>query len=231
MIVVIQFEDFVKDKKGIIFQILVSIIVFFIGYTANAQDSLSVKSITVILKDKTELQGNIVKEDSTSITIRTPLGVEKVIHRIDLIEVREELNKKFLFNRDMTGAFGFTTITPTLLNIRGGFRYKSFGFHTSLGKLGSWYGIQFNPMIVLHNDEEIFGYFSGMLGYMEFDDPIFNLLGAKQSRVKWSYLGISYVLHHKGGFLFDLGITLGGEGRPPSKEIQILFQIGYVFQF
>ncbi len=227
----VLYEGIIRGMKRIIFQILVSIIVFFIGFNANAQDSSSVKNITVVLKDKTELQGTIVKEDSTSITIRTPLGAEKVIQRMDLTEVREELNKKFLFNRDMTGAFGFTAFTPALLNIRGGFRYKSFGFHTSLGKLGSWYGIQFNPMIVLHHDEEIFGYFSGVLGYMEFDDPIFNLFGTSQSRVKWSYMGMSYVLHHKGGFLFDLGLTLGGKGRPPSKEIQILFQIGYVFQF
>ena len=202
--------------------------------TLFASDSTTTSRCKIVLTNGVELIGEIVDESSTEIVLKSE-GVESKVQRTFIKRIEylspEELEREMEVYRNNGGKrlnnliAGLTLGTPSVGNIRVGFRFDDWGIHLSGGYWGSSHGIQISPMLLFARNEKTYHYISGMVGYAHFRDG-WAMPEHSQNRkeLEWLYGGIGYVFNTR-GFFVELGLT-SGTGSYTSP--QPIFQIGYV---
>lgn len=202
-----------------------------------ASDSTKVRRCKITLASGSELVGEIVREDSSGIVLKSE-GVESKVSRTHIKQVTylnadelesEETTVFRKKSKKETSEFvgGLTLGTPAVGHVRVGGRFDGWAMHASLGYWGEVYGIQLSPMLLLSRDEKTYHYLSGMVGYSHLRyarvTSTWNYINIRE-QVEWLYAGAGYVFNTRGFFL-ELGLTAGaGSFSTP----QLIFQIGYV---
>ncbi len=194
-----------------------------------ASDSTKVKRCKIIQANGNELVGEIVREDSLEIVLKSE-GVESKVSRIQIKQITylnkhewesDSLQKEIEPKQEFV--IGATLGSPAIYNARLGSRSaEGLSFQVSGMYSKDVYGFQLSPILLLSKNEKTYQYLSFMFGYSYIRGP--EQSGYVTEVNTWTFAGVGYVLNTRGFFL-ELGLSVG---RGSYSSPQLIFQIGYV---